>query len=160
MALVVFSLAFGYSGQAATPTSQAAATKTLEGAILLAGPSVAGLPIVLTAVPPAAASRGVEAWTLLTEAGNGERIVVYSESDAFHCASNPHRPDYQCLLKLASAIVHEAWHYRHGLNETDAYDAQIAYLALHGGSSAQIGGVRLARNRVHSAQQAIERRRN
>ena len=157
MALMVFSLAFPYSLQAGTPTSQAVATRTLEGAILLAGPSVAGLPIVLAAVPPATASRGLEAWTLLTEAGNGERIVVYSASDVFRCASD--RQAHRCLLKLASIIIHEAWHYRHGLDEAGAYDAQFAFLAMHGGSSAQITSVRLARRYVLAAQQAIERRR-
>jgi hypothetical protein len=159
MALVVFSLAFPYAAQASSSTSQAAATKTLEEAIRLAGPSIAGLPIVLAGVPPAEASRGVEAWTLRTADGNGERIVVYSESDAFHCASNPNRLDYQCLLKLASAIIHEAWHYEHGLDETGAYDAQIAYLTTRGGNGYLIAGVRLARAHVLNAQQAIERRR-
>ena len=39
-----------------------------------------------------------------------ECIVVYSESDAFRCASDPYRLDYQCLLKLASVIIDEVWH--------------------------------------------------
>ena len=115
MALVVFSLALPYSAQASRPTSQADADKTLEGAILLAGPSIAGLPIVLAAVPPDEASRGVEAWTLPDQDGHAARIVVYSGSELFGCASDPDRLDYQCLLKLASAIIHEAWHYRYGL---------------------------------------------
>jgi hypothetical protein len=143
MALVVCSLALPYSAQASRPTSQADAEKALAGAILLAGPSIAGLPIVLAAVPPDEASRGVEAWTLRTADGNGERIVVYSGSEVFRCASD--RLDYQCLLRLASAIIHEAWHYRYGLDEAGAYDAQIAFLTLHGGSGAQIASVWRAR---------------
>lgn len=158
-ALLVFSLALPYSAQASRATSQADAARTLAGAILLAGPSVAGLPIVLAAVPPDVASRGVEAWTLHTPDGHGERIVVYSGSDVFRCASHPDRLDYQCLLKLASAIIHEAWHYRHGLEEEGAYDAQIAYLTTRGGSGYMIAGLRLARARVLGAQEAIERRR-
>jgi hypothetical protein len=123
------------------------------------GPSVAGLPIALAALPPDEASRGVEAWTLRTAAGNGERIVVYSGSGLFRCASDPHRLDYQCLLRLACAIIHEAWHYQHGLDEAAAYDTQIAFLTLHGSSTAQIATVRLARDYVLAAQRAIERRR-
>ena len=76
MALVVFSLAFPRSVQASSPTNQAAATKTVEQAVLLAGPSIDGLPIVLARVPPAEASRGVEAWTLRAGDGIYERIVV------------------------------------------------------------------------------------
>ena len=159
MALFVFSLAFPYAAQASSPTTQADATKTLEAAILLAGPSVAGLPIVLAAVPPDVASRGVEAWTLYAQDGHADRIVVYSGSGLFRCASDPNRLDYQCLLRLASAIIHDAWHYKRGLDEAGAYDTQIAFLTTHGGSSAQTTSVRLARDYVLAAQQAIERRR-
>lgn len=45
IALTVCSLAFPYAAQAASPTSEAGATKTLERAILLVGQSVAKLPI-------------------------------------------------------------------------------------------------------------------
>jgi hypothetical protein len=159
MALLAFSLAFSYSAQASGPTSQGDATKTLERAILLAGPSVAGLPIVLAAVVPDEASRGIEAWILPGQEGNAARIVLYSESDVFRCANHPDRLDYQCLLKLASAIIHEAWHYRHGLDETGAYDEQIGFLTNRGGASYMIAGVRMARARVLAAQQAIERHR-
>jgi len=62
-------------------------------------------------------------------------------------------------LKLASAIIHEAWHCRHGVDEAGAYEAQIAFLMTHGGASVQITGVRLARQHVLAAQKAIERRR-
>ena len=134
MALMVFSLAFPYPAHASSPTSQADADKTLERAILLAGPSVAGLPIVLASVPPDGASRGVEAWMLRGQDGHAERIVVYSGSDALSLRQRPDRPDYQCLLKLASIIIHEAWHYRHGPDEAGAYEAQIAFLTTHGGS--------------------------
>ena len=82
---------------------------------------------------------------LTVKNGHAERIVVYSGSDVFRCASNPDRLDNQCLLKLASTIIHEAWHYRHGPDEAGAYDAQIAFLITHGGSSAQIAGVRRSR---------------
>jgi hypothetical protein len=158
--LLVFSLAWAClahaSGQEQTDQI---ARKTLEKAVLLAGPTIVGLPIELAPVPPDEASRGVEAWILPGQDGTPARIVVYSRSDVFRCASDPDRLVYQCLLKLASIIVHEAWHCTHGLNEADAYDAQIAFLTTHGGSSYEISGVRLARARVLAAEKAIEQRR-
>jgi len=159
MALVVFSLAFPFSAQASSPTSQAAATRTIEEAILLAGPSIAGLPIVLAEVPPAEASRGVEAWMLPGQDQTPAQIVVYSGSGVFRCASDPDRLDDQCLLRLASTIIHEAWHCRHGVDEAGAYEAQIAFLMTHGAPSVQITSVRIARQHVLAAQKAIERRR-
>ena len=49
VALLVFSFAFMCPAHASSQTSQAA-RRTLEDAVLLAGPIVAGLPIVLVAV--------------------------------------------------------------------------------------------------------------
>ena len=158
LAQVVFSLTLSSSAQTSSHTRRVD-RQTFEKAILLAGWEAAGLPIVLAPVAPDEASRGIEAWILPGQEGNAARIVVYSESDVFRCASDPDRLNYQCLLKLASIIVHEAWHWRHGPGEAGAYDAQIAFLTNHGGSSLQISGVRLARGRVLAAQQAIERRR-
>jgi len=43
-------------------------------------------------------------------------------------------------LKLASIIVHEAWHYRDGPSEAEAYAKQIAFLTTHGGSDRLISG--------------------
>jgi hypothetical protein len=159
VALAVFSLAFPHLAQASSPTNQAAATKTLEEAILLAGPSIAGLPIVLAEAPPAEASRGVEAWMLPRQDQTPAQIVVYSGSGIFRCASDPRWLDDQCLLRLASTLIHEAWHCRHGVDEAGAYEAQIAFLTTHRASSAQITSVRLARQYVLAAQKAIERRR-
>jgi hypothetical protein len=158
VAVLVLSLAFPSTLHASGSTSQSAA-ETLESAIFLAGPSIAGLPIVLAPVPPDGASRGVEAWTLPPQDNQAAQIVIYSGSGLFRCASDPDRLDYQCLLKLASTIIHEAWHYRHGVNEAGAYEAQIAFLTFHGAASAQITDARLSRHRVLAAQQAIERRR-
>jgi hypothetical protein len=158
VALVIFSLALPCSAQASGQASRVA-RQTLERAILLVGWEAAGLSIVLTPVAPDEASRGIEAWILPWQDGNAARIFVYSESDVFRCASDPDRQDYQCLLKLASIIVHEAWHCRHGPGEAGAYDAQIVFLTTHGGSGLQISGVRLSRDHVLAAQHAIERRR-
>jgi hypothetical protein len=107
----------------------------------------------------AEASRGVEAWTVHDRDGHAERIVVYRGSELFGCASDPDRLDYQCLLRLASAIIHEAWHYRYGLDEAGAYEAQIAFLITHGSPSVQITSARLAHQHVLAAHKAIEQRR-
>jgi len=124
------------------------AQRTLERAIQLAGTSVAGLPVVLAAKPPDGASDGVEAWLLRGPDERPRQIVVYRESEAFRCASGVTRRDYQRLLKVASVIVHEAWHHRNGSEEARAYDAQIEFLVFNGGSSTMLSGVRRAQARL------------
>jgi hypothetical protein len=54
----------------------------------------------------------------------------------------------QCLLRLASAVVHEAWHLDNGRDEGEAYEAQIAFLMKNGAATEHVKAVRLARNRV------------
>ena len=148
------------SGTVGTPDAASlAAQRTLERAILLAGPGVARLPIVLAATPPDGASDGVEAWVIRGPDGQVNQIGVYRESAAFRCASGLILQNYQCLLKVASAIVHEAWHYDHGAEEAGAYDAQIAFLVLNGGSSAQVSGVWRARERIVTGHHPAERGR-
>ena len=122
----------------------------LGRAVLLAGLQFAHLPIVLTPTLPWTASRGAEAWTVYGELNQGDRIFVYTGSDLFQCASRRPLPDLQCVLKLASILVHEAWHFRNGRDEVGAYDAQLAFL-LHNGSDAIASGVRRARDRVVAA---------
>ena len=158
--VVVFLIAAGRVstyGQASDPRNLDA-QRTLERAILLAGPTVARLPIVLAATPPDGASDGVEAWVIRKPDGQLQ-IGVYRESAAFRCASGLILQNYQCLLKVASAIVHEAWHYKHGADESGAYEAQIAFLVLNGGSSAQVSGVRRARERIVTGHHPVERGR-
>ena len=132
------------------------AERTLERAIQLAGPSVAGLPVVLATKPPDGASDGVEAWLLRGQDERPRQIVVYGESETFRCASGVSRQDYQCLLKVASLIVHEAWHYRNGPEEARAYAAQIEFLVLHGGSSTMVSGVRRAQARIVAARRRAD----
>jgi hypothetical protein len=127
--------------------------ETLEAARLLAGPAIAKLPIELASVPPYGASSGVEGWTLYRSDGQGERILVYTGSRIFRCASLPQQDPqrYQCELRLASVIVHEAWHFRNGRQEAGAYTAQIAFLIGNHASDAQIAAVQMARDHILSA---------
>jgi hypothetical protein len=54
----------------------------------------------------------------------------------------------QCRIRLASALVHEAWHFEHGRNEKEAYETQIAFLMRNGAATEHVKAVRLAQNRV------------
>jgi hypothetical protein len=157
LALVLLSFAAASPAQASSQTIQA--HRTLEAAVRLAGPSAAGLPITLAEVPPDEASRGIEGWMLPGQGGGAGHVVVYTGSDIFRCASHPDERDSHCLLKLASIVVHEAWHCRNGSSEAGAYDAQIEFLTTHGASGYLLSGVKVARDHVLAAQRAIERRR-
>jgi hypothetical protein len=115
----------------AADTTSAQERAVLDRALRLVGqPSYAGLPLVLISELPRAVSPGAEAWTVFDEQGKGDRIFVYTRSRTFQCASASRRDQGQCLLKLASVIVHEAWHLRNGLDEVGAYEAQLSFLRL------------------------------
>jgi len=129
----------------------------LEVASFIVGPSVNTLPIALASVAPKAASRGIEAWTEHEGDAPPRRIFICTESATFRCAASVHDSDRSaCLLKLASIIVHEAWHFSHGNDEAGAYQAQITFLILSGGSSPFVAGVRRARDRVLASQRAAQ----
>jgi hypothetical protein len=138
-----------------TPAQERA---VLEKALRLAGPqSYAQFSFVLTSELLPTVSRDAEAWTVYDEHGMGNRIFVYTRSRVFRCASVSHRDQGQCLLKVASIIVHEAWHLRNGPDEVGAYEAQIIFLKLNEASAflqsneaaaMNIREVRLARDRV------------
>lgn len=127
--------------------------ETLDAALLLTGPAIAKLPIELASVLPDGASSGIEGWTLYRADGQGERILVYTGSKIFRCATEPQQDPqrYQCALRLASVLVHEAWHFRNGRQEAGAYTAQIAFLIGNHASDAQIAAVQMARDQVLSA---------
>jgi hypothetical protein len=139
----------------ATPAQERA---VLDTALRLAGPpSYAHLPIVLISELPVTVSPGAEAWTVHDERGKGDRIFVYTRSRTFRCASVPRGDRDRCLLKLASVIVHEAWHLRNGPDEAGAYEAQLiflkskeasAFLQLNEAAALNILEVRRARDRV------------
>jgi hypothetical protein len=54
-------------------------------------------------------------------------------------------------VRLASVIVHEAWHFKNGQQEAGAYSAQISFLMANHASDAQIAAVQMARDRVLAA---------
>ena len=132
-------------------TENASDRETLQVALAMAGLDHAELPITLASVTPPSASRGIEAWTSYDATGIGDRILVYTGSDMFRCAGRPLRMR-QCVIRLASVLVHEAWHLEHGPNEEDAYEMQIAFLLNNGATTEHVAAVRLAQNRVLAAE--------
>ena len=78
-------------------------------------------PIVLLDVPPADASRSVEGFVRR----NPDTIYLVTSTLAFQDAR---RGDKSAQRKIASIIVHEEWHLRHGADERGAYDAQLRSL--------------------------------
>jgi len=125
--------------------------ETLDAALFLAGQAAAGIPLVLVSESPDGFSQGVQGWTTTGPDGRGDRVFLLTESPAFRCARRE-RHDFQCRLKLASVIVHEAWHFRHGGGEGDAYGAQITFLMSHGAALEQIVDVRRSRTLAVAAE--------
>jgi hypothetical protein len=95
--------------------------RTLEYALSVAGPGVANLPIELASVRDAGASPYADAWTTYSGEGKGLRIFVLNSTDLFRCAS---ASTFACVRRLASTLVHEAWHFNHGPDEGPAYEAR------------------------------------
>ena len=119
--------------------------------MILAGLDRSNLPITLATAAPASASFGVEAWTSYDADGTGDRIFVYTGSDMFRCARRP-LSMRQCLLRVASAVVHEAWHLENGRDEGQAYEVQIAFLLRNGATTEHVAAVRLAQGHVLAAE--------
>jgi len=123
----------------------------------LAGLQPARLAVVLTPTLPRAVSPNAEAWTIYDETCKGDRIFLYTRSGVFRCASDEQPLQHQCLLKLASVIVHESWHLEHGPDEAAAYTAQLlflqmieasAFLQLNEAAATEMAAIRRARSRV------------
>ena len=123
--------------------------KILEDAIILAGLQSVRPRIVLISELPATRTPGVEGWTVNGEDGKGHQIFVYTRSRTFQCARGGQDAN-RCLLKLASVIVHEAWHLKYGPDEAGAYTAQEAFLEFNHASPVLITEIRQARRRVLS----------
>jgi hypothetical protein len=89
-------------------------------------------PIEFVAARPTHISANADAYVLLGEA----RIYLITTSPAFTRARGAiHKcGDVNAVRKIASVLVHEEWHVRHGSDEAGAYAAQLTTLvALHAG---------------------------
>ena len=96
----------------------------------------------------------MQAWTTIGRDGTSDRIFVFTGSPAFRCAKRS-KDNSQCRLKLASVIVHEAWHFKHGSNEAEAYSAQLSFLLSHDAALEQIVDVRRSRDWAIAEQRKV-----
>ena len=99
-------------------------------------------PINLVDTAPPGASWNVEAYVT----GDANAIYLLTSSPAFREVA---RSRYKCepreaVAKLASVLVHEEWHVRHGPDERGAYSAQLTALVAMGfdAQTAVYGGVK------------------
>ena len=83
-------------------------------------------PIELVAARPFDVSANAEGYVRRGE----DRIYVITATAAFTQARRSiHRcGDLQAIRKIASVLVHEEWHVRHGPDEGEAYQAQLGAL--------------------------------
>jgi hypothetical protein len=83
-------------------------------------------PIEFVSVRPAYVSDNAEAYVLTGDT----RIFLVTASPAFVRARRAvfKCGDLQALRKIASVLVHEEWHVRHGSDEAGAYAAQLGTL--------------------------------
>jgi hypothetical protein len=121
--------------------------EALDAAKQIAHSDVVGLRVIPTGIRPAYVSGMAEAWTVRDADSGAGVILVFTGSQTFRCAMRP-RGDYQCTIKLASVLTHEAWHLRYGADERHAYDQQLRFLEFHGASAEVLGAVRRARRFV------------
>jgi hypothetical protein len=121
-------------------------------ALGLLGRSHAAAPIEFVTAPPTRASADAEGFLVRAPLA----IVLVTSTEAFRNAAQPawsSAHDDGCR-KIASIIVHEEWHLRHGPDEEDAYAAQITTLTMLGASSMMITSVRRSRDAVLARQRA------
>jgi hypothetical protein len=87
-------------------------------------------PINLVDTAPLGASRNVEAYVT----GDAPAINLLTSSPAFReVARSPRKcTPRAAVAKVASVLVHEEWHLRHGPDERSAYSAQLTALVALG----------------------------
>jgi hypothetical protein len=107
------------------------AAAVIACALALLGKSERTMPrIVLVDVPPVYASAQVEAYVRESD----DTIYVVTSSPLFRAVQGWKSKcgDPLALKKLASVLVHEEWHIRHGGQEREAYYAQLTALVQLG----------------------------
>jgi hypothetical protein len=97
---------------------------------LLSGSTARLPPIELVDTLPSNVSRNAEAFVRYEPA----RIYLVTSTPVFREAQRTGSPNRSRdpFIKLASIIVHEAWHLNHGEDEESAYDAQLIALLSMG----------------------------
>ena len=87
-------------------------------------------PIQFVEMPPSDVSSSAEAFVR----NDGGRIYLVTSTSAFRRAQ---RAQYRCndieaIRKIASVLIHEEWHLKHGSDEAGAYTAQLSALTYVG----------------------------
>jgi len=128
----------------------------LACALNLLGRSSAAAPVRFLDKPPVDASLHVEAFV------ERDPPVIYliTSTETFRRLQNP-RPVWSQrdgCRKIASIIVHEEWHLRHGRDEQGAYYAQITTLAALHAEPMTINKVKQAMLEAVTGQKRLERR--
>ncbi|PWT83222.1 MAG: hypothetical protein C5B57_07315 [Blastocatellia bacterium] len=102
----------------------------LACALDLLGRTVNLPPVQLVDAPPSEVSRFSEAFTR----PGSDTIYLITSTEVFRRVqrAQPRCSDYDSVRKLASILVHEAWHVHHGPDERGAYEAQLTTLAALG----------------------------
>ena len=116
-----------------------AAAAVVMCALNLLGRSHTIAPIELLATPPPTQSANAEAFVTR----DPPTIYLITSTEAFRdAASDDSRSRLDGCRKIASIIVHEEWHVRHGPDEEGAYSAQVIALMAMGAQPVQINQVR------------------
>ena len=85
-------------------------------------------PVQFVAHPPPGASTFAQGYV---QPDTGE-IVLITSTEAFTQARKDRCKDLDAIREIASVLVHEEWHLRHGPDEAGAYDAQLMALLTMG----------------------------
>jgi hypothetical protein len=127
----------------------------LACALNLLGRSTTAVPVRFLARPPGGVSPNAEAFRVR----NPDTIYLITSAEAFRSAQRGERERGYLAgcRKLASIVVHEEWHVKHGSDEQGAYLAQISALGAMHAESAVITGVRRAMVEVLKREKAQKR---
>lgn len=98
-------------------------------ALTVLGRGPEALPLIeLVDIAPQNASAGIEAFV----PRGVDAIFILTTSDVFEAVQESSCRDIDAVRKLASIVVHEEWHIRHGPDERGAYQAQLDTLVRLG----------------------------
>jgi hypothetical protein len=113
------------------------------------------VPIRFVDTPPPGASRHIEAFVT----HDPDVIYLLTTSAVFRDARQAGTPDrdLEAFRKIASIIVHEEWHLRHGPDEESAYQAQLIALMSLGASTITVNGVKQSMLAVRGARERARR---
>jgi hypothetical protein len=95
---------------------------------LLGRPAASFPPVRFVPHPPPGASTFAQGYA---QPDTGE-IVLITSTEAFTQARKDRCRDLDAIREIASVLVHEEWHLRHGPDEAGAYDAQLMALLTTG----------------------------